>query len=751
MRGKMTLKDKIALCEGKNFWETKEFPEYGIPSLFMCDGPHGLRKQEGHSDHMGVHDSRPATCFPTAVSTACSWDQELLGQIGAAIAAEAADQGVGVFLGPGVNIKRNPLCGRNFEYISEDPYLAGKLAASFIKNAQKNGIGTCLKHFACNNQEYRRLNSDSILDERTLREIYLTPFEIAVREGKPKTVMCAYNKINGTYCSDHTELLTGILREEWGFDGLVMTDWSAMHDRVAGFRAGCDLNMPGGSNYMAQEVLAAVAQGELDEADVDRSVERVKKMVFEAAEALKNKQPCDYDAHHVLARMAAEQSAVLLKNEDQILPLKEEQKIAIVGDMAKNMRFQGAGSSHINPTKLVQPADVLGQGVSVEEADVAVVLTGLPPEFEGEGFDREHMAMPDDQVKLIEEVAAQNPNTVVVLFCGAPVETPWADKVKAILYMGLPGQAGGEALKNLLYGVANPSGKLAETWPVRYGDCPSASYYPQIDAQYREGIYVGYRYYDKANVDVRWKFGFGLSYTEFAYSDLTLDGETVSVTVTNTGPYAGAEVVQLYVAPPQDGIHRPLRELKRFAKVHLQPGEKKTVRFELDERCFAVWDGGWKVPSGQYTILVGGHPDQLMVVGTIEKTGYTIEIPAWQPGSWYEKPNGSPSLEQWERMLGRKYQPYLPQKGHFTMNDSLFDMKDHSFVMRVMYWIVKKKASRNVQPGTALYRMLVESSGTNPLRSMQIFSGLKANLYHGLLAIANGRFFHGLRLLLKRG
>jgi beta-glucosidase len=348
-------------------------------------------------------------------------------------------------------------------------------------------------------------------------------------------------------------------------------------------------------------------------------------------------------------------------------------------------------------------------------------------------------------------VAAQNPNTVVVLFCGAPVETPWADKVKAILYMGLPGQAGGEALKNLLYGVANPSGKLAETWPVRYGDCPSASYYPQIDAQYREGIYVGYRYYDKANVDVRWKFGFGLSYTEFAYSDLTLDGETVSVTATNTGPYAGAEVVQLYVAPPQDGIHRPLRELKRFAKVHLQPGEKKTVRFELDERCFAVWDGGWKVPSGQYTILVGGHPDQLMVVGTIEKTGYTIEIPAWQPGSWYEKPNGSPSLEQWERMLGRKYQPYLPQKGHFTMNDSLFDMKDHSFVMRVMYWIVKKKASRNVQPGTALYRMLVESSGTNPLRSMQIFSGLKANLYHGLLAIANGRFFHGLRLLLKRG
>lgn len=750
MINQMTLKEKIALCEGKNFWETKDFPAYGIPSIFMCDGPHGLRKQESRGDHVGVHDSRPATCFPSAVTTACSWDQELLGQIGAAIAAEAADQGVGVFLGPGVNIKRNPLCGRNFEYFSEDPYLAGKLAASFIKNAQKKGIGTCVKHFACNNQEYRRLNSDSILDERTLREIYLTPFEIAVREGKPKTVMCAYNKINGTYCSDHKELLTGILREEWGFDGLVMTDWSAMHDRVAGFRAGCDLNMPGGSNYMAREVLDAVARGELDEADIDRSAARVIKMVREAAEALKNKVPCDYDAHHELARIAAEQSAVLLKNEDHILPLKKEQKIAIVGKMAKDIRYQGAGSSHINPTKLVQPIEVLGEGVRVEEADVAVVLTGLPPEYEGEGFDRDHMMMPAEEVKLIEEVAAKTPNTVVVLFCGAPVETPWADKVKAILYMGLPGQAGAEALKNLLYGVANPSGKLAETWPLKYSDCPSASYYPQRDGQYREGIYVGYRYYDKANVDVRWKFGYGLSYTEFAYADPVLDGETVSVTVTNTGSYAGAEIVQLYVAPPQDGFHRPLRELKRFAKVHLQPGESKTVRFELDERCFAVWDDGWKVPSGRYTILVGGQPDQLLVAGTIDKVGQTVAIPSWQPGSWYEKPQGAPSLEQWEQMLGRKYQPHVPQKGQFTMNDALADMKDHSLVMRVMYWNVRRKITRGLQPGTAVYRMLAESSVTNPLRSMQIFSGLRPSFFHGLLAMANGRFFHGLKLLLKR-
>ncbi len=638
----MTLKEKIALCEGKNFWETREFPQYGIPSMFMCDGPHGLRKQEHAGDHLGVHKSLPATCFPSAVSTACSWDVELVGKIGSAIAEEALDQGVGLLLGPGVNIKRNPLCGRNFEYFSEDPYLAGKLAASFIQNAQKNGIGTCLKHFACNNQEYKRLSSDSILDERTLREIYLAPFEIAVKEGKPKTVMCAYNKVNGVYCSDSKELLTGILRDEWGFEGLVVTDWGAMNDRIAAFKAGCDLNMPGGSNYMEQEIMDSVSRGELDEADIDRSVQRVKKLVTEAQKALKDRDGCDYDAHHELARIAAEQSAVLLKNEDNILPLREGQKIAVVGDMAKDMRYQGSGSSHINPVKLVHPADVLESSASVEQADVTVVFAGLTPDYESEGFDRDDMKMPEEQVRLIEDTAAKNPNTVVVLFCGAPVEAPWADKVKGILYMGLPGQAGGEAVKNLLYGAANPSGKLAETWPLKYSDCPSAAYYPLWDAQYREGIYVGYRYYDKAGVPVRWKFGFGLSYTGFSYTDPEIDGETVSITVTNTGDRAGADVVQLYIAPPQNGIHRPVRELKGFAKVFLQPGESREVRFSLDLRCFAVWDNGWKVPSGRYTVLAGGNPDKLVVAGIIEKSGETVEIPHWQPGSWYEKPCGSP-------------------------------------------------------------------------------------------------------------
>ena len=748
----MTLREKIAFCEGKNFWETREFPQYEIPSVFMCDGPHGLRKQEGiEKDYLGVNESRPATCFPAAVLTACSWDEELIGKIGAAIAEEAMDQGVGLFLGPGVNIKRNPLCGRNFEYFSEDPYLAGKLAASYIKNAQKNGIGTCLKHFACNNQEYKRFISDSVIDERTLREIYLAPFEIAVREGKPKAIMCAYNKINGVYCSDNRELLTGILRDEWGFDGVVITDWGAMNDRIAAFKAGCDLNMPGGSSYMEREVIDAVTKGELAEAEIDRSVQRIRKLVLEARKVLENRTNCDYDAHHELARIAAEQSAVLLKNEDNILPLKERQKIAIVGDMAKNMRYQGAGSSHINPTRLVQPADVLSGNASVEEADVAIVFAGLPPEYESEGFDREHMKMPAEQVRLIEETAAKNPNTVVVLFCGAPVEMPWADKVKGILYMGLPGQAGGKAVRNLLYGVVNPSGKLAETWPMQYRDCPSSSYYPQRDGQYREGIYVGYRYYDKANVPVRWKFGFGLSYTEFSYSDPGIEGETVKVTVTNTGSRAGAEVVQLYISPPQDGIYRPVKELKRFAKVFLNPGESREISFELDDRCFAVWNDGWRIPDGKYTVLIGGNPDKLTVAGTIEKAGEMVKIPDWQPGSWYEKPSGSPSLEQWEKMLGRKYMPYTLKKGRFTMNDTVEEMKEYSLVMRVLYLYVKKAVTKGVKPGTPEYRMLVESSIGSPLRNLQISGGIKGNIFKVLLALANGKYIEVLKILLKKG
>ena len=475
-------------------------------------------------------------------------------------------------LGPGANLKRNPLCGRNFEYFSEDPYLAGKLAAGFIKGAEAKGVGVCLKHFAVNSQEYRRFTSDGIIDGRTLREMYLTAFETAVKEGRPSSVMCAYPKLNGTHCSDSEKLLTDILRTEWGFDGAVVTDWGAMNNRINGFRAGCDLNMPGGSDYMEKDVFEAVKEGSLSESYINNSARRVLKLVFGAAKTLEKPEKCDYGRHHIIAKRAALEGAVLLKNNGGILTLLENAKIAVIGAMAKEMRYQGAGSSHINPISLSQPLDFLpgacyvpgcdNRGGTTEvllaeavkaarEAEAAIVFAGLPEQYESEGFDRDSMKMPDGHLRMIKAVAGANPNTVVVLLCGSPVECPWADSVKAILYMGLPGQAGGEAAADLLYGRTSPSGKLAESWPYTYDDVPSSDIYGKTaDALYQEGIYVGYRYYDKSGTRLRWPFGYGLSYTDFRYSDLNVSGGKVSVTVTNTGKYPGAEVVQLFIAPP---------------------------------------------------------------------------------------------------------------------------------------------------------------------------------------------------------
>ena len=766
----MTLEDKIALCSGESFWETKAYEKYGIPSLFMCDGPHGLRKQErgGGADMLGVNESRPATCFPAEVTTAGSWDPALLEEIGAAIGEEARDQGVGLVLGPGANLKRTPLCGRNFEYFSEDPYLAGKLAAGFIQGVEGQGVGSSFKHFAANSQELCRFTSDSIMDERTLRELYLAAFETAVTEGKPSTVMCAYPKLNGVHCSDNKNLLTDILRREWGFDGMVVTDWGAMNDRIEGFRAGCDLNMPGGSAYMEKEVLAAVRSGALPESAVGDSARRVLKLVLRAAEMLKETVKCDYDAHHTLAAKTAAAGAVLLKNEGGVLPLKEGQAAALIGHMAKELRFQGAGSSHINPTQVTNPVDAMpdlpfapgcdGRGDTTDEliaeaaklaksVEVPVVFAGLPGRYESEGFDRDNMKMPEGHLRLIDAVAEANPNTVVVLLCGAPVECPWADKVKAILYMGLPGQAGGQAAADLLYGRANPSGRLAESWPLRYEDCPSAPFYDKTkDALYLEGVYVGYRYYDKARKAVRWPFGYGLSYTSFGYSDLKAEGRMVTITVTNTGRLAGAEVAQLYVRPPQNGIHRPVRELKDFQKVFLQPGEVKTVTFRLEDRAFALWQGGWKVPAGTYGVEIGGLAAQIWV------DGETPPVPSWQAGSWYESCQGTPTQAGWETMLGRKYVPAVPQKGRFTMDSTVAEMKDHSLIMKVMYKAVETTIAKGFG-GKADYenpefRMLMESSAGGPLRSMQISGGMKGGLMRGLLDMANGHFFRGVKKMI---
>lgn len=765
---KMTLKDKIALCSGGSFWQTKAFPSYEIPDLFMCDGPHGLRKQDlsNGADMLGVNDSIPSTCFPCQVTSAASFDTLVMEQIGKAIGEEAHNQKCGLVLGPGANLKRNPLCGRNFEYLSEDPYLAGKMAASFIKGLEGTGISSSLKHFAVNSQEKDRFISNSILDERTLCEMYLTAFEIAVKEGKPSTVMCSYPKLNGVHCSDSPYLLNHILRKDWGFEGCVITDWGALNDRIRAFEAGCDLSMPGRSTYMEKDAYKAVKNGTLDEEKINDSVRRILTLVKRSQENLHQEVKCDYNSHDALAYQVACKGAVLLKNEDQILPLKKDAEIALIGAMAKNMRYQGSGSSHINPKKLTQPYDCFehasyAQGCDEKgnttdallkeaadtayKADRVIVFAGLPDAYESEGFDRENMKMPQGHIRMIEACTKANENVIVVLMCGAPVECDWADHVKAILYMGLPGQAGGKAVHDLLYGIVNPSGRLAESWPYHYEDCACSSSYGMKDALYKEGIYVGYRYYDKAGVPVRWPFGYGLSYTTFTYTDLKIQNKTVTVTITNTGCMEGDETILLYVHNPQNGIHRPVRELRRFTKVHLKPQESTTVSFTLDERCFSVYDNGWKVPAGTYQIEVNN------LKAFIEVSGETVKTCEYLKDTWYETCKGKPSMSDFEKLIGHPYVPEKPEKGKFTMDNTVVQMKDYSLIMKIMYKAVEMTVSKGKKPdyNDPQFRMLINSSAGSPLRNMQISGGMPDGIMQGLMEMANGHMLKGIIRMIK--
>ena len=771
----MTLVDKISLCTGGDFWHTKAMPQYGIPAIMMSDGPHGLRCQAAEADMIGINESLPATCFPTAVTAGATWNKELYAQEGKTIGTEGAAAGVSVVLGPGCNIKRNPLGGRNFEYISEDPYFAGKMAAAFIRGQQSAGVASSVKHFAVNSQEYKRQNGDSQLDERTFREIYLTPFEIAVKEGNPGTVMCSYNKINGIHASDSKELLTDILRTEWRFDGLVVTDWGALNDRIEGYKAGCDLNMPGGSKFMAKATLEAVRSGKLDEAYIDATVERILRLVEKSQSIVKPE--IDWDAHHALALKVAQQGAVLLKNEDSILPLAESDMV-LIGYMAANLRYQGSGSSHINPTKLININDAMANVPccacgdklgNVSEQDlrdameaakkkkIAVVVVGLPDSYESEAFDRDHMRLPEGHNKLVEAVAKANPNTVVVLLGGSAMELPWADKVKAILYMGLPGQAGGEAAANLLTGKANPCGKLTETWPLFYEDVISKDTFGKKNTEYREGIYVGYRYYDKAKKSVRYSFGHGLSYTTFAYSDLIVRDRKVSVQVKNTGAVSGAEVVQLYIAAPKGGIFRPVRELRGFERVELEPGESKIVEFTLDDRSFAIWSEGWKIPGGTYTVQIATSSRDIRLEEAVEISGDEMTIPAWQAGSWYETMEGRPSREEWERLMGHPV-PVIPEpkKGQFTMDSTCMEMKDHSFVMKIQYMvtenIIAKGFGGKKDMSDPSYKMMITCATDCPMRSAIISSSgaMSDSLAQGLLHMANGHYIKGLAAMLKK-
>ena len=659
----MTLEEKAGLCSGADFWHTKAVERLGVPASMVSDGPHGLRKQDQQADHLGVNDSIKAVCFPAASATAASFDKALIEKMGEAVGDSCQHEKLSVVLGPAVNIKRSPLCGRNFEYFSEDPYLTGKMAAAFIHGVQSKNVGVSIKHFAANSQEHRRMSSSSDADERTLREIYFPGFEIPVKEEQPWTVMCSYNRVNGVFASENHWLLTEVLRDEWGFEGYVMSDWGAVSDRVKGVEAGLDLEMPSSGGYNDRKIVEAVRAGKLDEKYVDLAAERILNIVFRYTENAKPETPWDMEADHLLAADIAADCMVLLKNEDGVLPLSREDEVAFIGEFAAKPRFQGGGSSHINcfkTTSALEAAEGLkvtyARGYSIEadeatdemiaeavaaakKAKTAVVFAGLPDVYESEGYDRSHMRMPECQNALIEAVAAANPNTVVVLHNGSPVEMPWIGCVKGVVEAYLGGQAVGLATVRVLYGDVNPSGRLPETFPKKLSDNPSYLFYGGEGnvTEYREGVFVGYRYYDKKEAEVLFPFGHGLSYTSFAFSDLKLDKTemddtdtlNVSVRVKNTGSRAGKTVVQLYVCDKQSTPIRPIRELKGFEKTALEPGEEKEVRFTLDKRAFAYWNTeihDWHVETGEFFIEIGASSRDIVLAETVTVRS-TVELP----------------------------------------------------------------------------------------------------------------------------
>ncbi len=663
----MTLQEKASLCSGRDFWHSKNIDRVGVPSVMMCDGPNGLRKQKGEGDHLGINESISTVCYPTASAVAASFDTDMVQKLGETLGEECQREHVTMLLGPGVNMKRSPLCGRNFEYYSEDPYMAGSMAAAYIRGLESKHISACMKHFATNNQETMRMSGNSIMDERTLHEIYLTAFEKAVKEGKPHSIMCAYNQLNGTFCSENKYLLTDTLRDRWGFEGFVVTDWGAGKDGAKGVAAGLDLVMPGGSDVTEKAIIAAVEAGELDEKQLDESVRRILTVIDWSLENQPKDAPESSDATrktcYDVATKAATECAVLLKNDNKVLPISKDSEVAFIGAFAAKPRYQGSGSSHINSAYVSNAVDAAkdykvtyAQGYNVKEtvgdpalvaeaveaakaAKVAVIFAGLPDSFESEGFDRKILDMPANQNELISQVAAVQPNTVVVLHNGAPTVMPWLDEVSSVLEMYLAGDGAGEATVSLLYGDVNPSGKLAETFPKKLADSPSYFNFPGEEGcpEYKEGVFIGYRYYDKKEMDVLFPFGYGLSYTTFAVSDLKLDKTemkddeilTASVTVTNTGDCFGKEVVQLYVEDVESTAIRPMRELKGFEKVALNPGESKTVTFTLDARAFAYYEvklHDFHVESGEFKLHVGTSSRDLPLCASVNVTS-TTEIP----------------------------------------------------------------------------------------------------------------------------
>lgn len=776
---KLTLEQKVALLSGRDVWSTYAFPKAGVPSMVLSDGPHGLRRQLGRGDHLGQRPSQPATCFPTAACLAGSWDPKLLEEVGQALGEEAAAQGVQMLLGPGLNLKRSPLGGRNFEYFSEDPYLSGKLAAAMVRGIQSQGVAACIKHFAANSQELLRMTSDSVVDERTLRELYLTGFEIAVKEGRPLGVMSSYNRVNGTYANENFHLLTEILRGEWGFQGAVVTDWGACSSQAAGLRAGSNLEMPGTQGDSDREVLQALERGELTQEVIDQRVDELLDVVL-TTHAAAQKAPKTFDAraHHALARRAAAESAVLLKNEGGLLPLAPGTRVAVLGDLALEPRYQGAGSSLVRPTRLDRPLDCLresgltiigharayrrdgrpGENLEREAAELArkaeavILYLGIPECFESEGLDRDRLALPENQVRALEAVSRANPNVVVVLAGGGVVELPWLDRCRALLHGSLGGQAGAGAAADLLTGKRSPSGRLSETFLRKAADAPNARCFPgrERTAEYREGPYVGYRYYETVDKPVAFPFGFGLSYTTFSYSHLEVSREAVSFTLANTGRRPGAEVAQVYVSGPRDKVFRPALELKGFQKVWLEPGETRRVEIPLDEYAFRWYHplhGRWEVEGGTYRIQVGPNAGSLPLQACLEVEGT-------DPGEVYEKavfaPYFSGHVEDvpdraFAALLGRPIpEARWDRRAPLTMQDSLAQLgyakgRAARFADRLLTRLARKKEERGEpDPVTLFIRNM-------PFRGLvKLSNGLAdTQMAQGILEMANGHGFRG--------